>query len=167
MLVDKPAGPSSFAVVADLRRRYGTKAGHAGTLDPLATGLLLVLLYLFSFGPAYVYGFVYWMRGRASLPRSILLAHGFEIYSHLWLIAGWTAIVERGTIVLLDTRITDELKREGQAREVIRHVQSLRKDTGLEMDDRIVLHLSTPEQGLKAAIEAHRDYICDGPQSRP
>ena len=43
-LVDKPAGPSSFAVVADLRRRYGTKAGHAGTLDPLATGLLLVLL---------------------------------------------------------------------------------------------------------------------------
>jgi tRNA pseudouridine55 synthase len=42
--VDKAAGPSSFAVVADLRRRYGTKAGHAGTLDPLATGLLLVLL---------------------------------------------------------------------------------------------------------------------------
>ncbi|MGH3039143.1 MAG: tRNA pseudouridine(55) synthase TruB [Gaiellaceae bacterium] len=44
VLVDKPAGPSSFAVVADLRRLYGTKAGHAGTLDPLATGLLLVLL---------------------------------------------------------------------------------------------------------------------------
>jgi tRNA pseudouridine55 synthase len=44
VLVDKPAGPSSFAVVADLRRRFGTKAGHAGTLDPLATGLLLVLL---------------------------------------------------------------------------------------------------------------------------
>ena len=44
VLVDKPAGPSSFAVVADLRRRYGTKAGHAGTLDPLATGLLLILL---------------------------------------------------------------------------------------------------------------------------
>jgi tRNA pseudouridine55 synthase len=44
VLVDKPAGPSSFAVVADLRRRYGVKAGHAGTLDPLATGLLLVLL---------------------------------------------------------------------------------------------------------------------------
>jgi tRNA pseudouridine55 synthase len=44
VLVDKPAGPSSFAVVADLRRRHGAKAGHAGTLDPLATGLLLVLL---------------------------------------------------------------------------------------------------------------------------
>ena len=44
VLVDKPAGPSSFAVVDRLRKTFGTKAGHAGTLDPLATGLLLVLL---------------------------------------------------------------------------------------------------------------------------
>ncbi|MGH3023194.1 MAG: tRNA pseudouridine(55) synthase TruB [Gaiellaceae bacterium] len=44
VLVDKPAGPSSFAVVKQMRERYRTKAGHAGTLDPLATGLLLVLL---------------------------------------------------------------------------------------------------------------------------
>jgi tRNA pseudouridine55 synthase len=42
--VDKPAGPSSFAVVRDLRERTGARAGHAGTLDPFATGLLLVLL---------------------------------------------------------------------------------------------------------------------------
>jgi tRNA pseudouridine55 synthase len=44
VLVDKPAGPSSFAVVRDLRERTGARAGHAGTLDPFATGLLLVLL---------------------------------------------------------------------------------------------------------------------------
>ncbi len=44
VLVDKPVGPSSFAVVKGLRTRYGVKAGHAGTLDPLASGLLLVLL---------------------------------------------------------------------------------------------------------------------------
>lgn len=44
VLVDKPAGPSSFAVVKRLRERTGAKAGHAGTLDPFATGLLLVLL---------------------------------------------------------------------------------------------------------------------------
>jgi tRNA pseudouridine55 synthase len=43
VLVDKPAGPSSFAIVADLRRRTGARTGHAGTLDPFATGLLLVL----------------------------------------------------------------------------------------------------------------------------
>jgi tRNA pseudouridine55 synthase len=42
--VDKPAGPSSFAIVRDLRERTGARAGHAGTLDPFATGLLLVLL---------------------------------------------------------------------------------------------------------------------------
>jgi tRNA pseudouridine55 synthase len=42
--VDKPAGPSSFAIVRDLRSRTGARAGHAGTLDPFATGLLLVLL---------------------------------------------------------------------------------------------------------------------------
>jgi len=42
-LVDKPAGPSSFAVVARIRRVTGARTGHAGTLDPFATGLLLVL----------------------------------------------------------------------------------------------------------------------------
>jgi tRNA pseudouridine55 synthase len=41
--VDKPAGPSSFAIVADLRRQTGARTGHAGTLDPFATGLLLLL----------------------------------------------------------------------------------------------------------------------------
>ncbi|MGC9973931.1 MAG: tRNA pseudouridine(55) synthase TruB [Gaiellaceae bacterium] len=44
VLVDKPAGPSSFAVVRDLRSKTGARAGHAGTLDPFASGLLLVLL---------------------------------------------------------------------------------------------------------------------------
>jgi tRNA pseudouridine55 synthase len=43
ILVDKEAGPSSFAVVAGIRRRTGARTGHAGTLDPFATGLLLVL----------------------------------------------------------------------------------------------------------------------------
>jgi tRNA pseudouridine55 synthase len=42
-LVDKPAGPSSFAIVAALRRRTRARTGHAGTLDPFATGLLLLL----------------------------------------------------------------------------------------------------------------------------
>ncbi len=43
ILVDKPAGPSSFAIVADIRRRTGARTGHAGTLDPFATGLLVLL----------------------------------------------------------------------------------------------------------------------------
>ena len=42
-LVDKPAGPSSFAIVGALRRRTRARTGHAGTLDPFATGLLVLL----------------------------------------------------------------------------------------------------------------------------
>ncbi len=45
LLVDKPAGPTSHDVVARVRRAVGTRAvGHAGTLDPFATGLLIVLV---------------------------------------------------------------------------------------------------------------------------
>lgn len=47
LLFDKPAGVTSHDVVARVRRERGVKAGHAGTLDPFATGLLLILL-----GPA-------------------------------------------------------------------------------------------------------------------
>jgi tRNA pseudouridine55 synthase len=43
LLLDKPAGPSSFAVVREVRARTGARTGHAGTLDPFASGLLLVL----------------------------------------------------------------------------------------------------------------------------
>jgi tRNA pseudouridine55 synthase len=43
VLVDKPAGPSSFAIVAEVRRRTRAKTGHSGTLDPFATGLLILL----------------------------------------------------------------------------------------------------------------------------
>lgn len=44
VLADKPVGPSSFAVTRAIGQRFAAKAGHAGTLDPLACGLLLVLV---------------------------------------------------------------------------------------------------------------------------
>lgn len=43
VLADKPAGRSSFSVVAEVRARTGARTGHAGTLDPFATGLLVLL----------------------------------------------------------------------------------------------------------------------------
>jgi tRNA pseudouridine55 synthase len=43
ILVDKPAGPSSFAIVNQVRERTGARTGHTGTLDPFATGLLVLL----------------------------------------------------------------------------------------------------------------------------
>jgi isoleucyl-tRNA synthetase len=71
----------------------------------------------------------------------------------------WAGVVDRGTQVMIDTRITKELAEKGMAREVIRHVQELRKKTGLEMEDRIVLYLATDDPALKSAIVTHKAYI--------
>jgi isoleucyl-tRNA synthetase len=72
---------------------------------------------------------------------------------------GWAVAAHLDTVVGVDTRITEDLAKEGKAREVVRHVQNLRKDAGLEMDDRIVLYLHTVSDKLRQAIEAHRGYI--------
>ena len=72
---------------------------------------------------------------------------------------GWAGVADRGTQVLIDSRITEELAREGMAREVVRHVQELRKTADLNIEDRIVLHLGTGGAELRKAIDAHRDYI--------
>jgi isoleucyl-tRNA synthetase len=72
---------------------------------------------------------------------------------------GWVGIEDRGTQLALDARVTEPLKLEGMARDVIRQVQDLRKKAGLEMDDRIGLYLGTESAILQKAITAHLDYI--------
>ncbi len=72
---------------------------------------------------------------------------------------GHAGVAEQGTQVLIDTRITPELAAEGMAREVVRHVQELRKKAALNVEDRISLYLATGSAGLVKAIEVHRDYI--------
>jgi isoleucyl-tRNA synthetase len=74
---------------------------------------------------------------------------------------GWAGLADRGTQVAIDVRITADLAGEGKAREVVRHVQELRKKSGLEMENRIVLYLETPSASLAQAIQAHRSYICN------
>jgi isoleucyl-tRNA synthetase len=72
---------------------------------------------------------------------------------------GWVGMVDGEVQVALDTRISDELSREGMAREIIRHIQNLRRESDLEMEDRIVLFLGTESAELRQAMEMHRDYI--------
>jgi isoleucyl-tRNA synthetase len=72
---------------------------------------------------------------------------------------GWIGLVDHGTQLLLDTRINKELAQEGMAREIVRHVQELRKKSGLEMEDRIALHFATESPELLQAAEAHSSYI--------
>jgi isoleucyl-tRNA synthetase len=72
---------------------------------------------------------------------------------------GWAGLADRGTQLLLDARITPALAQEGMAREVIRHVQNSRKDAGLQMEDRIVLHLGTEATSLAQAVQLHKAYI--------
>ncbi len=74
-------------------------------------------------------------------------------------IDNWSVVSERTTVVGIDRAITEPLKREGLAREVVRCIQDQRKKAGLEMEDRIVLCLKTDSPELKQAIDTHRDYI--------
>lgn len=61
--------------------------------------------------------------------------------------------------IVIDLRLTSELKAEGLAREVIRNVQNARKNAGLNVDDRIVLSLQTKDDELLRAVEAHATII--------
>jgi isoleucyl-tRNA synthetase len=71
----------------------------------------------------------------------------------------WGNETKEGDVVMLDTTITPELKAEGQMRDVVRQVQSARKEAGLEVDDRIMLVLQTGSHELAEAIAVHADVI--------
>jgi len=71
---------------------------------------------------------------------------------------GWAGVEDRKTCVAIDTRITPALAALGMARDVVRLVQEARKAAGLQMEDRIALHLSASAE-LGAAIDAHWAYV--------
>ena len=67
--------------------------------------------------------------------------------------------VKIGSDLKLDTKITDELKREGIARELIRHIQSFRKQAGFNVDDRIKLKLTSQDKLINQTLESFFDLI--------
>jgi len=67
--------------------------------------------------------------------------------------------VEKGEVLALDLEITPELRREGQSREVIRHIQAARKAAGLNVDDRIECAVSTDDAELSRAVKENLQRI--------
>jgi isoleucyl-tRNA synthetase len=75
-------------------------------------------------------------------------------------IPGWLVASEGALTVALDITISETLKAEGIARELINRVQNLRKDSGLEVTDRILLEIDTNEF-VKQAIQDNQEYVCN------
>ncbi|GAF97859.1 unnamed protein product, partial [marine sediment metagenome] len=71
----------------------------------------------------------------------------------------WAGAADGKTVVMIDRRLTPELKNEGLARDIVRNVQNLRKEAGLDIADRIRLSLTTESEKLKAAIDRFGEYI--------
>ena len=81
-----------------------------------------------------------------------------EIYSED--IPGWVVANEGVLTVALDVTVTDELRREGIARELVSKIQNIRKSSGFEISDRIAVTISSNENS-DAALEEHKAYICN------
>jgi isoleucyl-tRNA synthetase len=72
---------------------------------------------------------------------------------------GFEAEVDGDLTVILDTKLTDELRREGMARDLVNRIQNFRKESGFEVSDRIELSWTAPEEAA-LVIGEYRDHIC-------
>jgi isoleucyl-tRNA synthetase len=74
-------------------------------------------------------------------------------------IPGWLVATEGKYTVALDVTLSEKLKEEGIAREVVNRIQNFRKEAGFEITDKILLTIQN-EEGIRQAIENNKDYIC-------
>lgn len=80
-------------------------------------------------------------------------------------IPGWSVASEGAITVALDITVTDELRREGIARDVVNRVQNLRKDMGLEVQDKIMITVQKADDLINSALESNKEYICQETQA--
>ncbi|MBC8110038.1 MAG: hypothetical protein H7Y04_03165, partial [Verrucomicrobia bacterium] len=80
-------------------------------------------------------------------------------------IEGWVSASENGLTVALDLSLTDELKGEGIARDVVNRIQNLRKDSGLEVQDKIKLTFQQTNELIDKALASNREYLCNETQA--
>jgi isoleucyl-tRNA synthetase len=78
---------------------------------------------------------------------------------------GWVTAAEGTLHLALSTELTPELIREGMARDFVRHVQQLRKDADLEIEDRIAIYYQTAEPLVSTTLAEWRDYILSETQA--
>jgi isoleucyl-tRNA synthetase len=73
--------------------------------------------------------------------------------------AGWVTAEDRGLQIALSTELTDDLIREGMARDFVRQIQQLRKDADLEIEDRIRVFYESADAAVKLLLVEHHDFI--------
>jgi isoleucyl-tRNA synthetase len=80
-------------------------------------------------------------------------------------IPGWSVASDQGVTVALDVTLTEELKQEGIARDLVNRIQNLRKDLGLEVQDKIKLLVADSNAEVNAAITRFGSYIQEETQA--
>jgi isoleucyl-tRNA synthetase len=80
-------------------------------------------------------------------------------------IPGWSVASDQGVTVALDVNLTEELKQEGIARDLVNRIQNLRKDLGLEVQDKITLLISDSNPLVNASIALFGGYIQEETQA--
>ncbi|WP_028525883.1 isoleucine--tRNA ligase [Runella limosa] len=80
-------------------------------------------------------------------------------------VPGWLVASQGSLTVALDVTITDELRREGIARDIVNRIQNLRKDSGLEVTDKISIQLENNNAELADAVATNKNYICQEVQA--
>ena len=96
-------------------------------------------------------------------PPVFITLHEVEIIAED--VPGWLVASEDGLTVALDVTITDELRKEGIARDFVNRIQNLRKDSGFDVTDKIRISLQNDNTTLTEAVSSQRDYICQEVQA--
>ena len=78
---------------------------------------------------------------------------------------GWLVATQGALTIALDIEVSDELRKEGMARELVNRIQNLRKASGFEVTDRITVTIS-PNAALQDALEQFGSYVCAQTLSR-
>lgn len=78
---------------------------------------------------------------------------------------GMASATDGEITVAVDTTLTDDLKKEGIARDLVNRVQNLRKDMGLEVQDKIRIEVQRLDELVNSALEANKEYICTETQA--